>query len=83
MSAIPRRIENKILSRCGEGEPLVIIPRHGKPARVYGLAEYLKLKRLAARHKPWTKRRRAEVPDPLGAIEGRVISPLGRKHIYD
>lgn len=83
MSAIPRRVEQKILNRCGKGEPLVVIPRDGKPAIVYGLAEYLKMKRLASRHKPWTKRRRAKVPDPLGAIDGRVISPLGRKYIYD
>ncbi len=83
MSAIPKRVAERIVERCGEGEPLVIIPRHGKPARVYGLAEYLKMRGVPKRHKPWTRRVKTERPNPLGAVKGRVLGSLSRKHIYD
>ena len=83
MSAIPRRVERKILIRCGEGRPLVIVPKDGKPARVFGLEEYLKLKGGPKKHKPWTRRSRAKRPNPLGSVKGRVLGSLSRKRMYE
>ncbi len=83
MSAIPKRVERRIIKRCEEGEVIVIIPRDGRAARVYGLQEYLTLKGGPRRHQPWTGRAKPKRVNPLGSVKGRVLGSLSRKHIYD
>ncbi len=62
---------------------IVVVYKNGEASRVYGVAEYAKIKELAYRVKPHTFRRaRPDSPDPLGAMDGRTLRPLGREEIY-
>ena len=81
---MPRSVTRRILRRAALGSPVVLTFRNGKPSRVFGLAEYLSMRELPQRVKPWEYRNDNAAPsDPLGAIEGRVLAGLGRDSIYD
>jgi len=82
MAHLPRDVFRRILERSSAGEPVVVVPRDGKPARVFGLREYLEAKRRILKVRPWRSRKRAPA-DPLGAHEGKVLGPLRRNAIYD
>jgi hypothetical protein len=81
---MPTNVSKKIVERAARGEVAVVVPRGGKPSRVFGIEEYLKMRNLPRKVKPWTHRKREEiVPDPLGAVEGTVLMPVVRANIYD
>ena len=82
MLHLTQNISRRILRRCAKGKPFVVIPRNGKPSRLYGIDSYLKTVEKAKRVKPWTQRKAQKNPDPLKAIRGRVVSPLRREDIY-
>ena len=78
--AIQRRIEK----RCASGKPVVVVSRKGKASRVYSLESFLKMQKLPHETKPWTQRGgKKAIPDPLGAVEGTVLSEMRREDIYD
>jgi hypothetical protein len=83
---MPRSIAKRILDRGARGEnAVVVVMRDGKPSRVFGLEEYLKMKELPRTVKPWEHRQDlAQPPDPLGAMDlGLLVSPLTREHMYE
>lgn len=79
----PRAVQKRILKRCSEGQPVVVVPRNGKPSRVFSLESYLKAVETASQVKPWTRRQRKATVDPLGAVPGRVVSSLRREQMYE
>ena len=83
MRVLSRRVTERIVRR-GVGDGVVVVVfRKNRPARVFGLAEYLKMKELPRKVKPWARRARHGAPDPLGAVPGKVRSSLRRSEIYD
>ncbi|MEA2627276.1 MAG: hypothetical protein QOD06_3321 [Candidatus Binatota bacterium] len=83
MASIPAAVARRIRERARQNKALVITIRDGKPSRVYGFDEYLKMKALPQKVRPWTHRRDAKPVDPLGASPGRVRSRLRRADIYE
>lgn len=81
--SFPRAVRERILKRCSEGKPVVVVPRNGKPSRVFSLESYVKTVQTASRVKPWIHRRRKAAVDPLGAVPGRVVSSLRREEMYE
>jgi hypothetical protein len=80
---MPRNVQKRIVERSAKGQTLVVVPRKGKPSRVYKLDKYLKMMEQPKKHKPWSYRRQpATQADPLGAIDGSVRSTLRRRDIY-
>jgi hypothetical protein len=82
---MPHNISKKILDRCAQNKPVVVVPRNGKPSRCFGLEQYQKMQKQPLKHKPWERRksRGENAPDPLGAVPGGVRSALSRREIYD
>ena len=81
-------VADSVETRCARNEVAVVVAALGKPSRVYGLEQYLKMCDLPRQVKPWEHRKsRAKksrtVPDPLGAVEGTVLGPLSRDFIYE
>lgn len=84
METMPNGVRRRIMNRCATEDVIVVVSKGGKPSRVFGLPEYLKMKQHAAKVKPWRHRRkRSEGVDPLGAAEGKPLSALGRQEIYE
>jgi hypothetical protein len=81
--SFPRAVQKRILKRCSEGKPVVVVPRNGKPSRVFSLESYVKTVQTASRVKPWIHRRGETAVDPLGAVPGRVVSSLRREEMYE
>jgi hypothetical protein len=79
----PRRVQKRILERCAEGIPVVVIPKNKQPARVYDIETYYKRVERTKEIRPWTFRKKREELDPLGAIEGKVLTTLRREEIYE
>jgi hypothetical protein len=83
MPGLPRKVVERIVSRGAGDRAVVVVFRKNRPARVFGLEEYLKMKELPKKVKPWARRMRRGAPDPLGAVPGKVRSSLRRSEIYD
>ncbi len=80
---MPGGVARRIAERSARNEVVVVVPRRGKPARVYVLEKYLKMKEQPKKHKPWSYRKdRPNPPDPLGAVNGSILMPLTRENIY-
>ncbi len=79
----PRAVQERILKRCSQGKRVVVVPRNGRPSRVFDLESYLKTVKTANQVKPWTHRKRKTAPDPLGAVPGQVLSSLRREEMYE
>ncbi len=83
---MPRKVAKRILERGARGEDAVVLTfRNGVPSRVFGLEEYLKMRELPKRVKPWEHREKPDdVPDPLGAVDlGKPLLPITREYMYD
>ena len=82
---MPRNVNKRILAAGARGErAVVVVFSKKKPSRVFALEKYRKMQELPSRVKPWTARKTTrDVPDPLRAIEGRVLEPIRRKNVYD
>ena len=81
--SMPQKVAQRIMQRCVMGKAVVIVPRNHKPSRVYEFEAYLKTIGHTKKVKPWEHRRRKKHASPLGAIEGRVVSPLRREALYE
>ena len=80
---MPRSVQKRIVEKSAKGQVVVVVPREGKPSRVYKLDKYLKMMEQPKKHKPWSYRKQpATKADPLGAIDGSVRSSLRREDIY-
>ena len=79
-----RDVVRRIIRRSASNQVAVVVPRNGKPARVYALDKYLKMKEQPGKHKPWSFRKPRPGPaEALGSIDGRVLRSLGRGEIYE
>ncbi len=85
ISAMPRSVSKRIMKRAAEGRPLVItVDKNGKPSRVFGYEDYRRMKELPSEVKPWQHRKTNQSgPDPLGAVDGKVLGRLSRDEIYE
>lgn len=82
-SRMPRNVQQRIAERSAKGQVVVVVPRGGKPSRVYKLDSYLKMVEQPKKHKPWSYRKQASTKaDPLGAVDGSVRSTMRRGDIY-
>lgn len=79
----PRRIAQRILERSARGKRVVVVPRNGKPSRVFDLETYLARQQKTRQMKPWKHRGKKEPLDWLGTHDGRVLSSLRREEIYE
>jgi len=81
---VPQAVARRISDKCSRNEVVVVVPRNGKASRVFGMDTYQKMKEQPGKHKPWQGRRRSQsIPDPLGAIDGKVRLPLTRQNFYE
>ena len=81
---VPQAVARRISDKCSRNEVVVVVPRNGKASRVFGMDTYQKMKEQPGKHKPWQARRRSQsIPDPLGAIDGKVRLPLTRQNFYE
>jgi len=81
---VPQAVARRISDKCSRNEVAVVVPRNGKASRVFGMDTYQKMKEQPGKHKPWQARRRSQsIPDPLGAIDGKVRLPLTRQNFYE
>lgn len=82
---LPRDVARRIVQRFAQGQRVVVVTsRRGKPSRVFDLEKYLKMQELPKRVQPWSQRKsKKSIPEPLGAVDGRVLLPLTRERIYD
>jgi hypothetical protein len=82
---IRRSVSKSLLKHGALGaKKVVVVYRNGVPSKVMGYAEHQKMVELPKKVKPWEHRKpRATVPDPLGAVEGKVLGPLSRETIYE
>ena len=81
--SMPRNVSKRIADRLKRNKAVVVIANNkGKASRVFGLEEYLEKSKLAKSVQPWKYRKQTEAPDPLGAVEGRILSSLSREEIY-
>jgi len=81
--SFPRAVQKRILKRCSQDQRVVVVPRNGKPSRVFDLESYLKTVDTANKVKPWTHRKQKSAADPLGAVAGKVVSSLRREEMYE
>lgn len=81
---MPKIVGRRIMQKLSQERAVVVTSRNGRPSRVFKLDEYMKRKELPSRTKPWQKRKQEnKAPDPLGAVEGKVLGRLSRSEIYD
>ena len=88
MAQEPRDLSNSVrrnlLKRSAANEVAVVVPKKGKPSRVYTFASYQRIRENAMSTKPWEHRAKPnEPPDPLNAKHGRVTSRLSRRDLYE
>src|SRR5215813_3882115 len=84
MAHLPNSVRQKILEIAADNEVAVVVPRHGRPSRVFRRDSYVKMQELAREVQPWKHRASAlSPPDPLNAKPGRVKSLLSRRDIYE
>ncbi len=58
--------------------------KNGRPARVFSLEKYVAMKEIPHHVQPWKYRRKKSAEaDPLGAVDGKVVSSLSRAQIYE
>lgn len=82
--AFPLAVSRRIMKRAAQGEEaVVVVLRDGRPTRVFGIAQYLKMMDLPPKVKPWQHRTVRGSPDPLGAIDAGVVAPLTRERLYE
>jgi len=84
LGRMPRDVARRIVARSARNQVAVVVPRRGRPARVFGLDKYVKMMEQPRKHKPWSYRKgRPNSAEPLGAVEGSVLMPLSRERIYE
>jgi hypothetical protein len=81
---IPRSVTRSLLQRGARGaKRVVVVYKDGVPSSVWGYDEYRERIELTKRVKPWESKEKATTPDPLGAVDGKVLAPLTRENIYE
>ncbi|MBI4279572.1 MAG: hypothetical protein HY660_14055 [Armatimonadetes bacterium] len=83
--AMPRKVAERVVDRCADKQVAVVVPtKDGRPGKVYELGSYLKMQNLPRETKPWSYRKQKPTPpDPLGAVDGKVLMPITRENIYE
>ncbi len=82
--SLSKSVAQRIEKRSKQGEVAVVVPRHGKPSKVFSLEKYLKMRELPKKTKPRKSAAKAQ-PDPFGVAgtKRNVLSSLSRSEIYD
>lgn len=79
---LPKRVARR-MEEVGRREGVVVVVwRKGRPSRVFRYATYARMKTVPTISQPWKHRKRIASPDPLGAIEGKVLGPIRREDMY-
>ncbi|MCI0589890.1 MAG: hypothetical protein L0323_24010 [Planctomycetes bacterium] len=81
----PRSIADQILGYARRDEKAaVVVFRGGRPSRAFGPQEYLRQLEVPRGNRTGKGRRSADRrPDPMVAVEGRVLGPLRREETYE
>lgn len=80
---IPQSVARRIRKKAALGKAFVVVPKNGKPSRVFDLDKYLSKREATRKAQPWVYRKKAVACDPLGAIEGTVTGSVSRSEIYE
>ncbi len=81
---MPRDVAKRIVTRCARNEIVVVVPRRGKPSRVFAFDTYRRMQEQPKTVKPWAYRKSSRpLREPLGGVDGTVLAPLKRENIYD
>lgn len=83
---IPKEIERRVMKRGATERAVVVVFRRGRPCRVFGFDEYVRMKELPGKVKPWTRRSPKAKKDLLADFRvegGRVLRPLRRSEFYE
>jgi hypothetical protein len=78
---LPRDVRKRIEDRLERHDVVVITAKKGV-YRVFSGEQYRAKIELAKTVQPSKYRKKNPPPDPLGAVEGRVLSSLSRDEIY-
>ena len=78
---LPLNVRKRIEDRLERHDAVVITAKKGV-YRVFSKDEYLAKIELAKTVQPSKYRKKKPPPDPLGAVEGRVLSSLSRDEMY-
>jgi len=82
--SLPRNVSKRIADRLKRHKAVVVVANtKGKAPRVFDLEKYLEKSKVARAVQPWKYRKQTKAPDPLGAVEGRIVSSLSRDKIYN
>ena len=87
---LPRSVQRRLMrlaqKAAARGEKvlhLAIKIRNGSLSRVYTEETYSRIQQIPKKGKPWTYRKKAAAPDPLGAKPGSILASLSRSEIYE
>jgi hypothetical protein len=78
---LPLNVRKRIEDRL-DRHPAVVITAKNEVFRVFSVDKYLGKIKLAKDVQPSKYKKKKTPPDPLGAVEGRVVSSLSRDDIY-
>jgi len=81
--SMPRAVARRIMERAAKHKALVLVTRDGTPTRVFALERYLKKQADTKQRKPWNHRKKTGTPDPLGAVDTKVLRPITREEMYE
>ena len=82
---IPKKVSDRLLERGRRERAVVGVFKKGRPVRIFGFDEYLRMKECPHKTRPWTRRGTARLLDRLGVrtASRKVVSPLSRRDIYE
>jgi len=87
---LPRNVQRRLMrlaqKATARGEKVLHVAikiRNGSPSRVYTEETYSRIQQIPKKGKPWTYRKKAAAPDPLGAKPGSILASLSRSEIYE
>ena len=87
---LPRNVQRRLMrlaqKAAARGEKVLHVAikiRNGSLSRVYTEETYSRIQQIPKKGKPWTYRKKAAAPDPLGAKPGSILASLSRSEIYE
>ena len=84
MDNLSNSVRRRLMARCKDDGVVVVVDKKGRPSRIFGIEEYLKMKQHPAKVKPWLFRKSNPAhTDPLGAVAGNVVRGLNRQAMYE
>ncbi|MGE3809381.1 MAG: hypothetical protein AB7K24_32355 [Gemmataceae bacterium] len=76
-------VARRILQRFADGEKAVVVTgKNGSPKTVYGFDEYIRMKELPKKVKPW-EHRQDRRSDEIPIVDAPILIPISRDNIYE